>query len=344
MLISEPSLVADSPAREAHTAASGLLLMIADGIAGGELDLARYEANAARLSRALSGVESKAADNEESEHHSEPAGAHGAETDNHVQDIPGVPNFDRSSPPTLATFDRLVAVLGAIDEAVYSPNPGPSSWRLLATLSLILVGLVLSAVTVGSYRRMRTRFKENHDRLRQRAVLDELTGLLNRAQVDLAAAQVAAVSRFGMGVIYVDLDGFKQVNDSFGHHAGDCLLAAVGQRITGILREPDRALRLGGDEFLVLIADVRSSDELKAIGERLLVAVTAPFIVDGAAACFGASAGAVFAVPPLADISTRIRDADAALYAAKRAGRGRVVMGCSETGAPLSEGSQIGAR
>ena len=159
-------------------------------------------------------------------------------------------------------------------------------------------------------------------RLSHQAHHDSLTGLSNRrALVD--ALQSDLDSRARSAIVLMDLDGFKAVNDQYGHAAGDALLAAVGRKLTACARQEDLVCRLGGDEFAVLVRDVTSAEDAEAVAHRL-VRAAASGGEGGRHAGVGASAGVrlVQGESP----SSVLVDADAALYTAKEAGRGRTVL------------------
>ena len=163
--------------------------------------------------------------------------------------------------------------------------------------------------------------------LTHRAHHDPLTGLPNRAllldRLDerLAASEAA---RAQVGVAVIDLDGFKNVNDTLGHPAGDELLQVAAQRLLGCIREGDLAARLGGDEFAVMLSGVDRA-RAGAIARRMVEALHEPFTVAGHQLTVGASIGVAHgALDGTAD--DLMRDADIAMYVAKRTGKGRVSM------------------
>jgi diguanylate cyclase (GGDEF)-like protein len=154
---------------------------------------------------------------------------------------------------------------------------------------------------------------------------DSLTGLPNRAQfMERLAAECDSVAQDpgrGCYVLYLDLDGFKTVNDTLGHHAGDDLLRAVANRFQGLMRPADLFGRLGGDEFAVILPSVTAA-QVHAIGERLIAAAGQPFLLEGAPPIsIGVSIGGV-ELAPASDVRRTLQAADTMLYAAKRAGKG----------------------
>lgn len=168
-----------------------------------------------------------------------------------------------------------------------------------------------------------TERKESEAELAVRANHDPLTGLLNRAaierEVDVAVARAADRGQ-EVGLLFIDLDGFKAVNDTLGHEAGDEVLRAVGRRLTGAVRATDRVARLGGDEFVVLIGALQGVDEAESTARRVLDGLGPPVdVADGLSVL--ASIGIAVVGPgtdPLA--GSLIGLADRAMYVAKQAG------------------------
>ena len=163
-------------------------------------------------------------------------------------------------------------------------------------------------------------------RVRHQALHDPLTGLPNRGlfldRLDHALAR-SKRRHTGLVVLFADLDGFKHVNDSLGHHAGDEVLVALAGRLTGALRSSDSLARFGGDEFIMLLEDVDSGEELRQGVDRVRAAVTdAPFIIAGQPQALDLTIGVVRADDPRSSGDDLIRDADAAMYCAKQIGRG----------------------
>jgi diguanylate cyclase (GGDEF)-like protein len=160
--------------------------------------------------------------------------------------------------------------------------------------------------------------------LAHQALHDRLTGLANQAlfrdRVEHAARRRQDPPRVS-AVMFIDLDNFKDVNDSLGHAAGDALLVAVTQRLTAHLRPSDTAARLGGDEFAVLIDDVTDVRAVAEVAERLLDAIREPLVVAGKQVSTTASIGIAFSTTG-GDADSMLRNADLAMYSAKAAGKG----------------------
>jgi diguanylate cyclase (GGDEF)-like protein/PAS domain S-box-containing protein len=165
--------------------------------------------------------------------------------------------------------------------------------------------------------------------LRHRVLHDSLTGLPNRLSfVDSLAEALkrATVSGSPVGIVFLDLDHFKLINDSLGHHAGDELLRAIAPRLRAHLRPGDIVARFGGDEFGVLVDRLADEDEAVAIADRVSAAFSEPYAIDGTDHFITASLGIAVARPSPqepADPDMLIRNADAAMYRAKEQGRAR---------------------
>jgi diguanylate cyclase (GGDEF)-like protein len=159
---------------------------------------------------------------------------------------------------------------------------------------------------------------------RRLALHDTLTGLPNRRLLTDRIEQAIALSRRhreSFAVMLVDLDRFKQVNDQYGHHAGDRLLQHVARRLQGEVRDSDTVARLGGDEFAVLLLDISDTDA-RAVGEVLVEVLHAPFLLDGPVASIGGSVGVAMFPRDGDDYQTLMQHADDAMYLAKRSRTG----------------------
>jgi len=166
-----------------------------------------------------------------------------------------------------------------------------------------------------------------HQRLLHLAGHDSLTGVANRAAFRDHLAHALAIGESGFAVGFCDLDGFKQLNDRYGHVAGDDVLVQVAARLRAALRDTDELARVGGDEFTILWRGIDSHDEADHVGGRLLSMIEEPFAVPGGHEPLGISVGIALAGPG-ATADGLLRAADAALYQSKRAG-GRL---CTITG------------
>jgi diguanylate cyclase len=194
-------------------------------------------------------------------------------------------------------------------------------------VTLVLLVLARQFVMLRDNLALGRTVRQREAQLQHQAFHDELTGLANRAlfldrlghALDLAGRNQRPVS-----VVFVDLDGFKAVNDSFGHAVGDALLIRVAERLRGALSPADTLARLGGDEFAVL---VEQADQPSAVAEGLLGALQPPVHLDGHVLSVSASVGVATAEPEqigAGHATGLLHRADVAMYAAKTSGKGRV--------------------
>jgi diguanylate cyclase (GGDEF)-like protein len=169
--------------------------------------------------------------------------------------------------------------------------------------------------------------REREGQLRFMAFHDPLTGLANRALFqDRVEHALQARQAGSLGVLYIDLDHFKPVNDSLGHGAGDEVLVTVGRRIAAVVRRGDTVARLGGDEFAVLMDRLDGSDDAIALATRIVEAVAEPVQTNGSEVTISASVGVAVQGADSVGSGELLRDADIAMYAAKVSGKGRYAM------------------
>ncbi|HTX28399.1 MAG TPA: EAL domain-containing protein [Streptosporangiaceae bacterium] len=179
-----------------------------------------------------------------------------------------------------------------------------------------VAGLVLTLRDVTEQRKLESELKHH-------AFHDALTGLPNRLLFqDRISQQLAAARRddTAAGVLFVDVDDFKVVNDTMGHSVGDELLVATAERLSGLIRDADTAARLGGDEFALLIGNVADSGAVEAAADRLVRVFSEPFALASGAVLATVTVG-VATTEDSADTDELLRHADLALYAAKAAGK-----------------------
>ncbi|WP_030440049.1 EAL domain-containing protein [Actinoplanes subtropicus] len=196
------------------------------------------------------------------------------------------------------------------------PRPDGSTVRVAYTINTIAKdGARLGAVVV--LRDVSRQRALEHD-LRHQALHDGLTGLPNR-KLFLDRLEHAMTRTRETAVLYLDLDGFKKVNDSLGHNAGDLLLRTAADRLVAALRPRDTVARLGGDEFAVLIEDA-GGPAVEALAQACLETLNQPFLLHGRKAVISVSIGVVLS--STGDADEVIRNADVAMYAAKARGKG----------------------
>jgi len=214
---------------------------------------------------------------------------------------------------------------------------------IAGTLLSVVLGLLVLVLGTGRMRarslvRERTgELSEKNRELSQRnrevshqASHDTLTGLPNRALVlDRAKQMLARVARQPgtvVGALYVDIDSFKHVNDTFGHAAGDRLLMVVGERLRRVAREADTVGRLSGDEFVVLVESIAGEATIDLLADRLTAALREPVELEDGREIFSMTASIGVAVRQSGTPDALLRDADLALYAAKAAGKDRYAL------------------
>jgi diguanylate cyclase (GGDEF)-like protein len=173
---------------------------------------------------------------------------------------------------------------------------------------------------------LRATDRQQIDELSRQAFHDSLTDLPNRSLFADRVSHALARTRRGnraIAVLLLDLDGFKEINDNFGHEAGDKVLIAVAQRLRACLRPGDTIARLGGDEFTILLEDIASVSEATRVAERIESSLRTPFVVEGHETRVTTSIGIALNEPGHGDLSSLLRNADAAMYRAKHGGSGR---------------------
>ncbi|HLH07989.1 MAG TPA: EAL domain-containing protein [Terriglobales bacterium] len=181
---------------------------------------------------------------------------------------------------------------------------------------------------------------EAEEKLQQQALTDALTGLPNRRLLsDRLKQSIAGTKRDGslLAVLYIDLDGFKLVNDSFGHKFGDTLLVQVAERLTSRIRQSDTLARLGGDEFAVVLNRVKAAEDAEMVGNTLLKVLAEPFEINGQEITIGASVGICLFPLQARNESELLQYADSAMYAAKRSGKNRVTVYTADLGESVRE-------
>lgn len=191
-----------------------------------------------------------------------------------------------------------------------------------------------------------TERREVENRLAHLAHYDALTGLANRAllteEIDRAIA-AARRHRQRLAVVFIDLDHFKQVNDSLGHEAGDELLKTVAYRLRHAVRDSDLVARLGGDEFVILLPEIETAEDVLVVTEKVQSECARPVLVAGREVRVGASMGVSLYPDDAGDSRSLLRFADSALYHAKSEGRNHLQFYRTELTARIDERLKIGA-
>jgi diguanylate cyclase (GGDEF)-like protein len=163
------------------------------------------------------------------------------------------------------------------------------------------------------------------ERISSLAYTDPLTGLANRTSLGASLEQAVSRARRRNGklaLVFIDLDGFKQINDMYGHDAGDLLLVEMAARLRKQLRASDLVARLGGVEFLVMLEDIQDLAPVETVARKLLAEVTQPYSTSGGAALHVTASIGISVLPDDAtDAAALMKHADTAMYAAKQAGK-----------------------
>ncbi|MFC3164655.1 putative bifunctional diguanylate cyclase/phosphodiesterase [Ciceribacter thiooxidans] len=233
------------------------------------------------------------------------------------QKLPGTAEL-----PIVADSGQIVGYFGWLPYRPGSAFLASISPALVGALLLLIITLTLFLLAL--YRRLKVN-RAQEERIRFLANHDALTGLLNRTaferELDLALMPAkGAVPQ--IAVLYLDLDRFKQINDTLGHGAGDDVIREVAKRIGVLLPPEGRLCRVGGDEFNIFVPFSEVS-EVEALCSRIVSSIAEPFVIDGKTTFAGVSVGAAYSPLHGANRSELTRKADVALYNAKASGRGR---------------------
>ncbi|HEV2277033.1 MAG TPA: EAL domain-containing protein [Acidobacteriaceae bacterium] len=215
---------------------------------------------------------------------------------------------------TQQRFDSLVSVRGSSD------------------IAGLVTGFNTMLLELEQHNRAR---REAEASLEHMALIDELTGLPNRRLLTDRLQHSLALGRREqrkVALVYIDLDGFKLVNDSLGHLVGDNLLTQVAKRLQSLTRQSDTLARLGGDEFTVILENIHDSGDADAAAADLLDALTSPFEIHGHSIRIGASVGISVFPDHGRESGELLQHADVAMYAAKRRGKNQIVMFGNELG------------
>ncbi len=223
------------------------------------------------------------------------------------------------------TVSLVVLSVTAADRGPFAQQ-GPFEGIVVAQMFVVMTAL--TGLTVAALLRDVISRAEAERTLREAALRDNLTGLANRRllfdRLGLASARLERHAGLA-ALLFVDLDRFKEVNDTLGHVSGDAVLVETGRRLSEVVRDGDTVARLGGDEFLVLAEDLDSDADAQHLADRIVGALAAPIACPGGVAHVGASVGLVTVEHPFDDPGDLLMRADQAMYRAKQAGGGRML-------------------
>ncbi len=253
----------------------------------------------------------------------------------------------------IVVFIAIVVFLSAAIHAVFrynvlypirkliaaSENVGRGDYARVEVKAADELGLLARA-----FNAMSEEVRKEQAKLHRQANYDTLTGLPNRMmaleRISLEISR-AKRSRQRFAMFFIDLDNFKDVNDSLGHAVGDQLLAAIGARVRAILRDADTVARLGGDEFLVLAPDIANEVQVEEIAERLIKAVSEPQNLNGRKVVARCSIGITLFPDNGDSVQTLLANADNAMYQAKASGQGSAIFFTEEMNTRLRERMQM---
>ena len=241
--------------------------------------------------------------------------------------------------PAFEAFTQRVVDAGASQGGLeLRLRHGDGSWRWhVASESPLLDGQGRVTALLSISRDVTERRKAE-ERMRHLAQFDALTDLPNRALVFDRLAQALTLARRHqrpLALLFIDLDEFKPINDTFGHAEGDAVLVALGRRLRASVREADTVGRVGGDEFLVVLHEVDGRDGALRVADKILRALVEPIVIEGRAHRVGCSIGVALYPEHGDDADTLTNRADTAMYAAKATGCGGVQV-CDRAGAVMS--------
>ena len=202
----------------------------------------------------------------------------------------------------------------------------PSWWTPVHAAVVLALALTGTLVVLGWVMVLRKRIRESEERFRHMAQHDALTGLATRLVLQdrlNVALEAARRHRNGLALLMLDIDKFKLINDTFGHHAGDEVLRVTAQRMVETVRKSDTVARMGGDEFVVLLTDLSDPRSAENIAAKVVAALSVPVSFAGRELPVSVSVGVCSASAAELDADVLLRNVDAALYRAKEKGRNR---------------------
>ena len=247
------------------------------------------------------------------------------------------------APRLRAELEALLAGSSPRLESEHRLRHADGTWRWVLVRALALrEGAARPSRLAGSMTDISAR-KRAEEELRRAAMHDALTGLVNRAyfleSLERAVARVQRRPDRTIALLFLDLDRFKQINDSLGHLAGDRLLASIARRLQSCIRPGDVLARLGGDEFAVLLDDLKEATDATRIAERMQEALHAPLKSEASEVVVTASIGIAFGGADLDGHEELLRDADLAMYRAKASGKARYEI--FDTGSRATERARL---
>ncbi|MEC9291299.1 MAG: EAL domain-containing protein [Pseudomonadota bacterium] len=246
---------------------------------------------------------------------------------NHTQMVPWIPKDIKSAEAELLAGHEIKV---EADEHMIGGQKEILNWNMVPwhDTEHRIAGYVAYAVPVTESMRLKSRESQDREREKQLAYHDILTGLPNRQlfydRLNMALAQ-AYRQVTQVAVLFLDLDGFKAVNDNLGHDVGDILLKKVAERLTAIVRDTDTVARLGGDEFTVILTGISDQSHVAAIGEKIIKSISEPYKIGPNDVHVSTSIGASIYPDDGSSTTDIIKKSDQAMYHAKTTGKNRFV-------------------
>jgi diguanylate cyclase (GGDEF)-like protein len=248
----------------------------------------------------------------------------------------GAASGQRHDAPLLVALPYFPLAAALVTATMVQVTRGTLGTFLYMALMFLVACVVLRQLVTLQENRTLTRrlhstvndLRRTEEELRHLAYYDPLTGLANRAMLQERTERAAERQRreaTSVGVLYIDLDNFKQVNDRLGHPAGDALLVMAADRLRACTRPHDTIARIGGDEFVMLLDGLASERDAELTAQRVVAELVAPFTIDGRTVNISASVGVAVQRSDSGDAGDLLRDADIAMYNAKFSGKNNLV-------------------
>lgn len=249
----------------------------------------------------------------------------GYERDDVLGRSPNLLNSGRQDATFYASMWDTLQKTGAWHGEIWNRHKSGVVYPELLTISTVRDPLGKITHYIGVFSDI-TILKAHESELERNANYDALTGLPNRRllcdRIKQAIAQTKRSGKF-MAVCFLDLDGFKAVNDRLGHQAGDVLLVEISRRFESCMRDNDTVARLGGDEFAIVLQDLEYSEDYDIALKRILMAAESPLVIENQSVTVSASIGVTLVPQDGSDVDMLLRHADHAMYQAKQAGKGQ---------------------
>jgi len=251
-------------------------------------------------------------------------------TDEELLHVVGIVDTDPNAPAFKLAEKLNIPIFCNVEDALNACKPctvfnltHDESVSEMAAKSLDQ-GSVISGLQARLIWQMVTRLKDAGDELKKLAHYDVVTNLPNRTLFfERLRSGIAQAKRYDqkLAILFLDLDGFKSVNDTLGHAAGDALLTAVATRLLKVMREVDTVARFGGDEFVFILNDVKNRENIALVTNKILSSISEPFIIGSEVCALGGSIGISIFPDNHVDADSLVSQADTAMYAVKSSGK-----------------------